>query len=826
MGDCTYAWRRLSTNWRSSAVIVAMLALGIGVNTAMYTVVRSVLFARPGVQSPERLLYVYAAGRDRRVDFVSFREFVAFRRSQRVFVDAVAATQDRGFLRTGASADDEEVLGEMVSANYFRVLGVHPIVGRAFNAGVDDLAEDEAVVVISEHLWRTRFNADPRAIGEQLTLDSRNYTVIGVAPSSFNGLGEPWRSYDYWVPAVQRSDDYRCNRPDSLRMAMFLVVGRLGEAVSADQAALGVQSLAGRLQREFHPTQADWSLVVRASRHSPLLFFGGGSRVMPSYLVSALFAVTGMVLLVAMTNVCGLLLADGVSRRSEIAIRFALGGSRWRIAREIVVETLWLSSIGGVLALPIASALVATYLSVSGGRIAAHVAGRMSFPIDASSFVFTFALCSAVGLAVGVVAVLQLPRRDLTTCLVGSGTTMPRDVARTLRYAVLTPQVCIAAALLLAAGTFGRAAVRASGLDYGQRLASLVFVNVELPIPGRCERSAAVMKDFTERRHRFARTVLDQAEHSVTLGSLAITNARPFETTRASVTTRSKDARIVRVSRADVSSTYFDTVGIPMLRGRTFDVRDSTTAPRVAVVGEALAHLLWGDENPIGQYVAFSDAESTLPPRWMTVVGVVGEIKTPLGDGERNPTIYVPLEQGTYGRLLVARAGGDFATTIGRVRAMVRDADADVLVVRSGTVKNTLDEILYARRLAAVLLGGCGLSGLLLAGIGLHGAVSYAVAKRTRELGVRVALGATRREIVQLVMRDSVAAATLGLGGSVMIALAFVRVLSATIWPIHDSGPAVAAGVLLTLLTIVLIACYVPARRVTRIDPVEVLREL
>jgi putative ABC transport system permease protein len=827
--DLRYSIRTLLKNPGFAAVGLLVLALAIAVNTAIFTIVNAVLFRPLPVRAPDELMYLYHA--NPRVVAITYRDFLYLRENSDVFVDMLARLRFSSRLTVGGETD--QVSGEVVTANYFDLLGVKAMLGRTFVAEDDQASNTEPAVVISHSLWKSRFNSDPGILGKRVELDRRPFTIIGVMGLEFQGISNPWQASQYWVPIAPWHAGNESVKEffPTVDRVIVLGIGRLKPGVTAAQGRAIIATMGKQLQQAFHPdSRESLSLVLLESRRISLPFDPSG-KVVPSRLATALMTVTGIVLLIAAANLAGILMARGVTRRGEIAVRLAFGAPRWRLMRQLFTESILLSMLGGVLGLLLARFLVSLFLTSTPGPFG-RMQASLDVPIDIHVLLFTAVICFGAGVLVGLAPALQASKTDLLSSLSGAGIAAPRSVRSRLRHWIVIPQVCLSLVLLLVAGVLVRTLLRVELTDPGYNPNHLVFVDFNLPSPGREHRSSGDFKAWAEKRRLFDRRVLERAKASPEFISAGTALSLPSSSIsmKSWVVARegffSKNPQYRWVSRADVSPGYFKTLEVPLLRGRDFDERDVSASPRVAIVCDALARWLWPGKDPIGEFLALHEPGSKYAPKWLEVVGVVKEVKPVLSEGGPNPTVYLPVEQGSYAGAVVARGYGSPAQLIRSLRKAVTDADVTAEISRSGTMTQAIAEIRYPRRMAAAILAVSGLIGLLLACVGIYGVVSYSVAQRIREIGIRAALGAQRRDILKLVIGEGVKVALIGSVLGAILSFAATRIASSYVVAIPAMDWITFIAVLLLLATVILLACYIPARCAARVDPMVALREL
>jgi predicted permease len=549
-------------------------------------------------------------------------------------------------------------------------------------------------------------------------------------------------------------------------------------------------------------------------------------------------AVSGMLLLIAAANLAGVLMARGVTRRGELAVRLTLGAGRWRLTRQLVTESLLLSTAGGALGLLVARWLVDLLIVGTPSRFVRWQIAVMSLdvPLDWRVLLVAAVSCLATGVLLGLVPARQAMRTDLLSGLAGESAGATRVVRGALRHWIVIPQVCLSLVLLMIAGTMTRALIRSEMVDPGYDADSVVLLDAQMPQQPYAPWTPDRGRQLRAERNAFGRRLLDQAGTApgITAVTLSMTTPLmtvPLPSTNAWVAPREgfkPDGRHYWTAVMPVSDGYFATLDIRLLRGRTFDERDRADGARSAIVSEDLARWMWPDRDPVGQYLGRHFPDSPHPPHWMEVVGVVRNVHAPLSDGTWSPTVYEPLEQSELqlGVTLAARGESTPAELLQSLRQAVAEVDAQAVTSNPRTMREGIGEMLYPRRLAAAVLGASGAIGLLLASMGLYGVVSYSVAQRVREIGVRMALGADRDDIVRLIVREGARVAAAGIALGLMLAYAAIRLASRVVVELPSLDVATLLAVPALLSAVVVLACYLPALRAARVDPMVVLRTL
>jgi predicted permease len=750
----------------------------------------------------------------------SYPDYLDYREQARSFEGMAAATGSREFSLT-RGGEPEFVRGEFVTANYFEVLGVGAHAGRAFVEA--EGREPARVVVIGQRLWRTRFGADPGIVGRQVTLNGLGFTVAGVAPEGFVGT-EVGLDRELWVPL---STHALLNPPEGGRMLdggggedvlrrrdshWLAVFARLRADATREQAAAELAGIAGRV------AEAEGGRVSEeALRRVQLLPLSGGldpsDREQALPVAGIVMAVLGLVLLIACANIAGLLVARAAVRRRETAIRQALGAGRARLVRQWLTESVLLGVLGGAAGLLLA--LWANDLAVS--YAAGTPVASLDLRLDYRVLAFTSMVSVGAGIAFGLAPALQASRIDIVTALKTEDAIARAGSRRSrLRAAFVTAQVTLSVVLLVCAGLFIRSLWRAHTIDPGFRVERALTVPVDLGLLR--YKSEAGRAFYGELLGRVAAQPGVESASLVRFAQLgsSFAQGQVFAEGRAGEGDEGTSTGFNMVG-----PDYFRTMGTPLVRGRDFTEADREGAPGVAVVNETLAAALWPGEDPLGKRVSFEGAGGP----FLEVVGVARDGKyRSLGDRAR-PYIYRPVMQSYEPRMtLVVRTAADPRALAGAVREQLRALDPNLPVADVRTLEEQFDLSLLPARVAAWTLGGFGLLALALAAIGIYGVVSYTVAQRTREIGVRMALGAGRSDVLRLVLGEGLSVVGVGLALGLALSFAVTRVLGGFLYGVTASDPLTFAGVPALLAAIALAAGYLPARRAAGVDPMVALR--
>jgi putative ABC transport system permease protein len=804
--DLRYATRRLRNNPGFSLVVILTLALGIGANSAIFSVVNGVLLRPLPYREPERLITVshfYPSLDDLEAGFAvpSFRDVSG---NARIF-ETVAVQQGWGVNLTG-EGEPQRLTGQRVTADWFRTYGVPAALGRTFNPE-EGQAGNEQVVVLSDGIWRRVFGADPNVVGKQLQLNGESYQVVGVMPPAFRDFFN--RQAEIWSPAVFTPEQYGDNR----RTNEFLsFMGRLKPGITVDQARREMSAFAEQLKRDHPDNYADdwtfktWSLIER-----------GTGNIRPALLV--LLGAVGFVLLIACANVANLLLARAASRTKEIAIRSALGASRGDVVRQLMTESVLLALVGGALGLVLAYLGVRALVALE----PPNVPRVQELSIDATVLLFTFGTALLTGVLFGLAPALQSARPDLQGTLKEGGRSGISDVAgQIVRRTLVVAEMALALVLLIGAGLLIRSFARLQAVDPGFNPGNVITANIALP------RSKY---DSAAKRVAFFDALLPRVSSIPGVLGAGLTSVAPFS---GSWSTGSFSVEGYQPGENQpgpwgdirlVSPDFHKALGISLIKGRYFDVSDRQGSRAVAIVDEEMVRRFWPNTDPIGKRITFGDTDSSEVP-WIEVVGVVGHTAHEGLDAERRIQLYLPHAQfGDNLMTIVVRSAGNPANVIGPLRAAVRSVDPDQPIARVRTMEEMMDDALGQRRFSMFLLGLFAGLALLLATIGIYGVMSFDVARRSQEMGVRMALGAQPGNVLSLVVKRGMTLAIAGVVVGLAGAFALSRLIASQLYGVGATDPITFAMVALLLTGVALAATLVPAIRATRVDPVVALRQ-
>jgi macrolide transport system ATP-binding/permease protein len=833
--DLRYGVRTLWKKPGFTLVAVLTLALGIGANTAIFSFVNAVLLRPLPVAKPERLVYVFGGVRTNPYNVSSYPDYVDYRDRNKVFSELIAYSP----ITLSLSGDDgaDMVSGLIVTGNYFDALGVRARAGRTFLPEEDSTPGGHPVAVISHALWQSRFAGDPRIEGRQLLLNGQPFTIVGVAPAGFNGA-QAGQTNDIYVPMAMQAlvrpprGGYSGEmNPDLLskRGPRWLdLVGRLKEGVTAEQAQAEMSTLAAQLAAGYPETNREQTATV-----SPVSKGDPEQRGTLLSVAGLLLAVVGLVLLIACANVANLLLARAAGRRKEISIRLALGAGRGRLIRQLLTESVLLALAGGAGGLLLAVWLVNSLRAYSPPGNFFPVA--FDFSLDKSVLGFTLLLSVLTGLVFGIAPALQASNPDLVASLKDQTALIPAARGRgarhfSLRNLLVVAQVALSLVLLVSAGLFLRSLWQAQRIDPGFDAEHVLTMPLNINL----------LRYTKAQGQDFYRQVLERVSALPGVQSATLTRTPPLSgaSRQSSVTVAGREAPD-RASTSEstggggedvadnitltspVALNYFRTLSIPLLRGRDFNAQDREGAPGVAIVNESFVKRYFPNQDPLGQRVSLSGAQGP----WLEVVGLARDSKyITLGEAPA-PFLYQPLAQRhETGMVLLVRTGVAPASLVPAVRREVQAVERNLPLTNARTMTELLSTSLFPARMGAALLGAFGLLALLLASVGLYGVMSYSVSRRTREIGIRMALGARGGDVLRLVLGESMTLVAVGMLLGLIAAFAATRLLSGFLYGVSPTDPAAFIGIGLLLALVAFAASLIPARRAAHVDPMVAFR--
>ncbi len=803
--DIRYGFRMLIKRPSFTIIVVLTMALGIAANTTIFSAVDAVLLNPLPYQDPDRLVAVWETNKklgpemwDRNeVAMGNFRDF----RSRNQVFEQLGSLFTADVTLTGVG-EPERIRSCVVTTNLFQVLGVQPMIGRSF------LPEEEKpgsgrVVILSHAAWERLLGSDRNLTNKSVTLNGNPVAVIGVMPPNFELQFPTYIRVDIWLPL--RIDPANVDRNNHFLYAL----ARLKPGVSRDQAQSEMNLIATQLQQQYPETNAQKAVNIVPLRKQLV-------GKVESYLY-LLFGAVGFVLLIACANVAGLLLARVTARHKEVAVRIALGASRWRIIRQLLTESIILSALSGLLGLLFAYAGIKLLVALTPPDVPRLHEIGLHVPV----FLWTLAISIFTGVLFGLAPALQASRPDLNDALKKSAGRNQGGFQRGgLRNPLIVAEVALALLLSVGAGLMIKSFMRLQQVSPGFEPNNLLTMNISLP-----------RQKYKEPQQ--ANAFFDQvAEHIKTVPgvkSVGGTDPLPFSNSNATTSFFIEGAPAVpladrpEVGERAVTPAYFETMGIPVLKGRSFTAQDRDNTQHVIVVNEALASRYWPNQDVMGKRLGFEKDPSK--QSWREIVGVVGNVKHFGLDAEAKPEVYFPYQQ--YPRnfmTVVVRTSSDPVSMIPAIRSQVFATDKDQPVFDIMTMDQRLAKSVASSRFVMLLLGAFSVLALGLAAVGLYGAMSYLVNQRTQELGLRMALGASRTDVFKLVVGKGMRLALIGIAIGLVASLALTRVMRSLLFEVTPTDVLTFVIVPVVLLTVTLLACYIPARRATNVDPLTSLR--
>ncbi len=795
--DLRFGMRMLFQRPGFTAVIILALALGIGANTAIFSVVNAVLLRPLPYAEPERLVQVweYRPRQNLNQQESSASEYAAWRDQNQVFEQMAAI--DYGDYNLTGNQEPERVSGARVSASYFTLLGVKPAFGRTF-AVEEDQPDRNNVVVLSHKLWQRRFAADPNIVNQTIMLDGQACTVAGVMPRGFVLPNDS----DLAVPIALTAE-----QQTTVGNHYLLVLARLKPGVTIGQAQAEMTTIAGRLEQTYGKSNLGHGVVL-VPLHEQVT---GGVR--PALLV--LLGAVGCVLLIACANVANLLLARATARRKEIAIRTALGAGRMRIVRQLLTESLLLSVIGGALGLLLAMWGVDFLLSLDPDSIPRAT----EINLDVRVLAFTMGLSVLTGILFGLIPALQASRLELTESLKegdrGSTESFRRNRTRSV---LVVTEVALTLVLLVGAGLLIKSFARLREVNPGFNPSQLLTLQVTLPASKYTERTK-VAGFYEQLWPRLQSLPGVEAVGATSVLPLTGDDASNFVTIEGRPPLPAGEA--MRAGRRIVNTDFFRAMNIPLKQGRAFANSDTADSLPVAVINETYARRFFPGEDPVGKRIRMGGDSSA----WITIVGIVGDVKHNGLDRDARPENYFPAQQSpARSMIVVVRSKGDASALAAPVRAEVLAVDKDQPVGSVKTMDQLLAESLGRRRFNMLLLGVFAGVALVLAAVGLYGVMNYSVTQRTHEIGIRMALGASRGDVLKLIVGQGMTLTLIGVALGLFAAWGLTRLMSSLLFGVSTTDIMTYAGVALVIIAVAFIASFIPARRALRVDPMTALR--
>jgi putative ABC transport system permease protein len=805
--DIRYGVRMLWKAPSVSIVATIALALGIGANTAIFSVVNAVLLRPLPFANSERLMNVWETDPTRgyKRGSASYPNFVDWREQNHVF-EYMASYHTNDFILTGRG-ESSRLQGAVVNADLFPLLGATPVIGRGFLPDEDKPGDAGRVVVLSQELFQKRFNGNPNVVNQSMILDGRTYTIVGVMPQAFqfpvqNDPVELWTTV-----AVDREGKQSITEE---RGAHYMsVIARLKLGVSTEQAQAEMTAISARLEQQYPDKDLHKSTRVESALEALV------GDIRPALLI--LLGAVGCVLLIACANVANLLLARAMTRHKEMAIRSALGASRIRVVRQLLTESVLLSLAGGALGLVLAVWWSDLLLALGKNNIprALHVG------LDWRVLGFTLLVSVVTGVIFGLVPAIHSSKTDLTESLKEGGRGSGEGARRNrMRGLLVISELAIAVVLLVGAGLLIQSLWRLQHVSPGFESQNLLTLVVGIP----------EVKYPTEKQDRFYRELVTRLQSLPGVSSAASVIPLPLSGDAFSISFETEGRPMAKgdLPSADffaISDGYFKTLGVSILKGREFNERDGEKAPGVIIVNQAFAKKFFPNEDPIGKRIKPGISTNDNKPDWREIVGVVADVRNRNLSSELRPGYFLPQAQIPFNQMtMLVRSTGDPHTLITAVQNEVHAMDNEVPVFNVKTMDEYISATVAAPRFNATLLMIFASVALILTIVGLYGVMSYSVAQRTNEIGIRMALGAQARDVVRLIVSQGFVLVLVGLGIGLPGALAAMTLISSLLFGVTWKDPLTFGAVAVLLAVVGLLACYIPARRATRLDPLRALR--
>lgn len=803
--DLRFGVRMLLKKPGFTVVAVLSLALGTGANTAIFSLINTVMLRPLPIEKPQQLVALNNTAESHAFATFSYPNYKDFRDRTEVFSGLIAYRFQP--LSLSHEGINERVWGYEVTGNYFEVLGVGAALGRVISPEDDRNAGGHPIAVMSYKCWQQRFGADPSLIGKDVIVNGRSYTVVGVAPQGFYGT-EIVSAPELWFPvAMQAQLEIGNSWLNERRVENIFVQGRLKPGVTTAQAQTALNAIAAQLEREYPDINEGKRVAL-----SPPGLFGLAFRGPALGFAGLLMAIVGIVLLLACINLANLLLARAAERRREIAVRLALGASRFRLVRQLLTESLLLALAGGGLGLLPALWLLNLVMAF---KLPVNIPGAIDLRLDYRVFIFTVLLSLATGVLFGLLPALQATKTDLVPAL--------KDEASFggyrrswLKSTLMVSQMALSLVLLVGGGLMLRALEHAQTIDLGFDPRHAAEVAFDLRLQGY---ESGQAKEFQKRLLERVR-VLPGAQSAgiADLVPVDLHFSRTGVFIEGHAVPRTANAPTAMINR--VSPGYFQAMSTRLLQGRDFTEQDDEKAPRVAIINETFARRFFAGEDPIGKRFSLGRPEGTKTQ----VIGVVQDGKYAGLNEDPKPFVSRPVWQSDVGSTsVIVRTEDDPRRLIAAVRREVQEMDSH-LPISSSTLVEKLSLPMLPARIAASVLGGFGLLALALAAIGIYGVISYAVSTRTHEIGIRMALGAQKTDVLKLVLGQGMKLTLIGVAIGLSAALVLTRLMKSLLFGVSATDPMTFAVASLLLALVALLACYLPARRATRVDPMDALR--
>jgi predicted permease len=797
--DLRFSLRAFLKHRNFTAAALLTLALGIGINTSIFTLLYSVAFRPLPVKDPDRVVNVYqildgefSRQVEGNVALLSYPEYLNYR-DRVTGLSGLAASADANLYLGGSNV--EKINGLMVTDNYFSLLGGGSTIGRTFIDKECQVALQCPVAVLSHSFWQRRFGSDQSVIGTTITLNRQRFTVVGVAARDFHGA--EMTVPDVWIPVTMQPalmpDNKFLESPDC---SWLTVIGRLKDGASSTQVQAEMQLVAAQVDHSYPGRKTTVNVMPGSYLNFPEVRSEG------TPIAILVMAAVGLVLLIACANVSNLMLARAAARRKEIAVRLALGASRWRLIRLLLTESLLLAVLGGLVGLVLAMCLPPILFSVI-----PEIGLDVDFKPNATVFGYMFLISLITGVIFGLAPAIQSTKPNLTDAL-KSTRSKPRASRARLRSLLVIGQVAVSLVLLIGAGLIVRGLQQAQSTELGFDQKNLLVLSMDLSTQGYDEARASTL--YTQLAERLKAL---PAIRSVSLAEVA-----PFSGTRETVIDIEGRGSSLNAGANMVSTEYFETLGVPIRRGRQFTEEDARSGGSPAVISQAMANRYWPGADPVGQRFKESNGASH------EIIGVVADISSRQVGKLDGPLFYTPASPGELaGLTFVLRTNENLPGSVNAVREVARSLDKDVFM-SAEPLEESVRRMLEPARTGAWFSGTVSLLALLIAATGIYGMLSYHVVERTSEIGIRMALGAQRSNVLLLIVSDGMKLAAIGTAIGLVAAIVLARVMSSVLFGIGSTDLLTFITVSVGALVVALVACYIPARRATKVDPLIALR--
>ncbi len=803
--DLRYAARMLLNKPAFTLTAVIIIALGVGANAAVFSLVNAVLIRSLPYYDPERLVALSGIIRREGVEprSISYPDFVDWRSRNQVF-ERMAAVNSASFSLTDAETP-ERINGELVSADYFPILGIQAATGRTFLPEEDTTPDTHPVALVGHELWQRRFGSDPALVGQAITLNGRLYTVVGVLPEGFRGISS---RAEIWLPMMMVSSDRRALILQERDEHWHQAIARLKSGVTVAEAQSEIDAISRQLEQAYTESNANRSARVTLLEERLLGDFRSALLI--------LWGALGFVLAAASANVANLLLVRAMGRQKEIAVRLSLGATRFRLIRQLLTESLLLAVIGGMLGVLLAMWSTDFLLSISPVRFPAFV----HIGIDMRVLAFSLAISALTGVIFGLAPAIQASSPNLHETLKdGSRAATESKRAARLRASLVVSEVALAMVLLIGAGLMIRSFERLQALDPGFEGDRLLTMEMSLP---RSNYNRAQILAFNQRLLEHLQT-LPSVEAVALASDLPLSGSTSAGPIRVEGQPDAPPGSEIRMYRHQVSPGFFATLGIPLVRGRDFTPQDTAQSPDVVIISEDMAERYWPGEDPTGKRIEEIGAGSSPA----TIIGVVGEIKyrgLPRNP-DNDPDVYFPLLQLPVRDLsLAVRTNADSARMAAAVREQLQKLDPALPIYNIRAMSEFVADETAETRFSTLLLTLFGAVALLLAAVGIYSVMAYSTRQRTREIGIRCALGAQAGDILGLVIRQGLKPVLVGVALGLAGSLGITRLMTRLLFGVSATDPTTFLAIAALLIIVALVACYLPAHRAAKVDPQVALR--